>query len=180
MSLWSRRRVEQKLEEVSDAVQARRFSDAVARAEEVRSLAPDDPRGLAYLGWALHEAGDFVRAREALGGFVVRIGRGPLMRSPLGPAACGLLARTYYRLGRLHQARAWLDRAKRFESDDPEDLYLEALLTVAEGVDPIRARREAVARILEVDRTDPDFLDRRIAVLRQRLERPGPEVGAGV
>ncbi len=179
MSFWGRLRVERNLEEVSAAVEARRFHEAVTRAEEICSLAPDDPRGFGYLGWALHEAQEYARAREALGKFVVKIGRDGLAGSPLGPAVCGLLARTYYRLGRYHRARAWLDRAFALESDDPEDLYVQALLTVVEGDDPARARREAVNRILGVDRTDPDFLDRRIAVLRERLEGRCPEVGIG-
>ena len=179
MNLWKRLCYERKLEEVSDAVLARRWQDAVARAEEAQAIGPEDPRSLAYLGWAYHGSDDFRRAREALGGFVLRLGRSDLAASPFAPAVCGLLARTYYRLGRLRPARAWLDRALALESDDPEDSYLHALLIVAEGCDPIRARREAVDRILEVDRTDPDFLDRRIAVLRERLEGHRPEEPSG-
>lgn len=188
-----KRRFEALLEAAVQADRDGRPATALEKVREAIALSPDEATGDAFLGWATLRNGDPREARAAFGRFVRRVGRrrfrmgdeapagclvlGALLcrgqesgPHPFAPAVAGFLSRAYLELGRVHRSRSWIRRALALEDKDAEILYQRGVLATLEEADRSRAIRAGVDWLLKADTQDPDFLHKRIARLRERLE----------
>ena len=83
--------------------EAKRWELAVAVAEEVRELLPDEPWGYFYTAFALHELKRTQEAHDALKSVVEKFPGEQIMRYNLACYAC--------QLGNLEEAMHWLKQA---------------------------------------------------------------------
>ena len=98
-------------------IAARKWEAALDTAAALIQLDPEDPQGWFHRSYALHELKRTAEARDNLLGVVGKFPNSATMRYNLACYEC--------QLGRLEQARKWLEQA--FALGDPMKMTLAAL-----------------------------------------------------